>query len=220
MLRNCILCLIMSDIILKSKEAVTELEKLKSEMLECNSDRTLFQLEKFVMGQHDTPGRQYLQVMTELSTCYFEIKRLMIDLDEARDEYDNPDYCIRDNDIGGIDTARVNFRKRRFALKIEHIEFQLDAKYKEFAKLMSIKATIKPYTSMEIEKEDAEYYQKRLERQSSEFRLSHTTGIPVGEIRAQEQAGMVEIRPTLVDGMEGIQLFKLGNISKPQISSS
>ena len=62
---------------------------------------------------------------------------------------------------------------------------------------IALKESMPKYTASEIEKEDAEYYNLRLTRQENEFKLSNMTGVPVGELRAQEQAGMLNVNSVI-----------------------
>ena len=199
----------MSDIVKKSKEAESALLRLKEEMYECNQDRSYFQLEKFVIGQHDRPGRRYLQLMTELHCCYIEIKKMLLAIEEEKIEIDLQRGILSRASFDCIVQRMANLKISQAELKIETIEYNLDCKLKEFSKLMAIKESLKKYSAAEIEKEEQEYYLARLERQSIECKASHATGIPVGELRAQLQAGMIRMTIIVQDGKEVLQIQKL-----------
>lgn len=176
----------MNELLKKTHEAKSKLEQLRVEFLACNQDRSLFQLEKFVIGQNDTPERQYLQVMTELRSCYGEIKRLMLEWKETE---------IALNEIAALEeTPRLELAKERILLQRENVEYQLDAKLKEFVKLSSLKEKIPSFSVEEIEAAESAYFVKRLERQALEDRASDLFKISVGNLRALDQAGIVQIQ--------------------------
>lgn len=166
----------------KAEQVVDELAKMKAAFFECNQDRSLFQLEKFVVGQHDRPERRYLQIITELHVCYMEIRRMLIDFEEAK--------ILADTEPAGK-LHDVHVARER--LKMEGIEYNIDAKLKEFTKLKWIMDKSEKYTMEQIEKAEAPYYAERLQRQELEEKLSTATHTSVGNMRAMVQAGILEI---------------------------
>lgn len=174
----------MSEIVIRSSEVKTELEKLQNEFFNCNSDRSIYQIEKFVIGQNDTEERQYLQVVTELHMCYMEIKRQLLDYKETE---------IALAELLAVEqNPRIELAINRIKLKQESLEYSLDAKIKEFNKFIAIKKRFPQFTVEEIERAEAKYYECRLERQALEDKKSQETGISVGNLRALEQANITE----------------------------
>lgn len=178
----------MNEIIKSGKKAKIELDKLKEEMLSCNQDRSFYQLEKFVIGQNDTPERRYLQLMTELYGCYMEIRRVLLDIEECE---------IERKKSKGI-------RRKRAELKMDGFEYNLDAKLKEFGKLMIIKKQIPSFTMVEIEKAEEKYYLERLSRQVLEDQASSCFNINVGNLRALIQSGKIKL---IRDDEKGISII-------------
>ncbi len=177
----------MNDSIVKQLQTATSvLEELKKEFLEANQDRTMFQLEKFVIGAQDTPERQYLQVMGELWNCYCGIRGSLLELEELE---------IKNSRLDQIeDVPMRNLMSKRLALKRDHIEYQMDSQLKEFSKLWVLKQKIPSFTTAQIEEAEVSYYSKRLERQALEDRASDLFKIGVGNLRALDQAGIVKIQ--------------------------
>ena len=51
-------------------------EDIQLSFIECQMPRTPYQLERFVVGQHDTPEMQFVQVCRELEALYYTIKEV------------------------------------------------------------------------------------------------------------------------------------------------
>lgn len=145
------------------------------------SGRTLFQLEKFVMNEHDLPERKFLQLILELKSArdgfigdYFEMEKLKIQIKRlmsTNDELDTLEairqqYLLRQLEENSI------FRER----EIIHI-------------VNLINSLPKVYTYEEIEQAECAYWDKRLTRQAFEDMLCAQTGINQGNIRSNIQAG-------------------------------
>jgi len=162
-------------------------KELRDLFLNCSLDRTLFQFSKFVVNKHDTPGRRWLQAVTELKNCYFELKRLRIDYDEAKAQ----------------SRAWNIFKRRRARLRMEQLFYDLDTREKEFFKLGEIIKRMNPYTWEKIEREEKEYYLLRLKRQALEEQASDASKISVGTLQSMEQAGLITINQWALIGPDG-----------------
>jgi len=191
------------------EQAVSELQKLYEEFKECNSDRTMVQLRHFVLNRHDTPGRQYLQIITELRVAWNELRRLNLDRKEI------------------LEKQTLDERDQ---LRLEQIELELDAKVKECGKLLQIRQELldkrngKPYTAEEIEEEEKEYYAKRLRHQAVLDVASRVTGVSIGNLQAMEQLGVLKL--DMQDGKlliedSGVNIFpkQLSHDRQPKINS-
>ncbi len=180
------------ELLKHTQEAILALEGFKQEIFSCNQDRSFYQIEKFVIGQHDTPSRRYLNLMTELHICYMEIKSLLIEHEEGRLDLEEMQIELEESS-GQLAGRRVAIKISKAQLKMEGIEYRLDAKLKEFYKFMTIKRGMKSFTAQEIEEGERPYYEARLQRQALEDRASQAFGISVGNLRALVQAGKMEL---------------------------
>jgi hypothetical protein len=152
--------------------------------------RTSFQLERFVMQEHDLPERKFLQLMMELksmrdgfiSDC-FEIEKLKIEIKRliaTNDEIDNLEACKKQYILRQCEENMI-FREREI---------------KTIVRL--INALPKIYTYDEIEAAESIYWEHRLTRQAFEDMVSAQTGINQGNVRANIQAGTT-MAPSLLD---------------------
>lgn len=120
--------------------------------------RSRFQLEKFVVGQHDTPEQQYKQTLLEIQNLYYtlkvinlEVKKDKIEIDRLRstgDEIDELNAQIKE--LGMEQTYRS-------AMGALHELQDLVAIWESFEH---------KYTQEELELSQPEYWNKRLHRQS------------------------------------------------------
>ena len=152
--------------------------------------RTSFQLERFVMQEHDLPERKFLQLMMELksmrdgfiSDC-FEIEKLKIQIKRliaTNDEIDNLEACKKQYILRQCEENMI-FREREI---------------KTIVRL--INALPKIYTYDEIEAAESVYWEHRLTRQAFEDMISAQTGINQGNVRANIQAATT-MAPSLLD---------------------
>lgn len=128
-------------------------------MAEVQQSRSNFQLEKFVVGQHDTAEMQYVQAVIELQELYYTIKTVTLEMKKTEieiarlratgDEVDEIDAQIKEL---GLERTRLigvgAFRELDTLLKI----------YNSFEH---------KFTRKEIEEAQPDYWNKRLHRQAT-----------------------------------------------------
>lgn len=152
--------------------------------------RTSFQLERFVMQEHDLPERKFLQLMMELKSMRdgfigdcFEIEKLKIEIKRllsTNDEIDNLEACKKQYILRQCEENMI-FREREI---------------KTIVRL--INSLPKIYTYDEIEAAESVYWERRLTRQAFEDMVSAQTGINQGNVRANIQAATT-MAPSLLD---------------------
>ena len=174
----------------KLKEFSDKFDLGKIDFSKYTAGRTSFQLERFVMQEHDLPERKFLQLMMELksmrdgfiSDC-FEIEKLKIEIKRliaTNDEIDNLEACKKQYILRQCEENMI-FREREI---------------KTIVRL--INALPKIYTYDEIEAAESVYWEHRLTRQAFEDMISAQTGINQGNVRANIQAGTT-MAPSLLD---------------------
>lgn len=174
----------------KLKEFSDKFDLGKIDFSKYTAGRTSFQLERFVMQEHDLPERKFLQLMMELksmrdgfiSDC-FEIEKLKIQIKRliaTNDEIDNLEACKKQYILRQCEENMI-FREREI---------------KTIVRL--INALPKIYTYDEIEAAESVYWEHRLTRQAFEDMVSAQTGINQGNVRANIQAGTT-MAPSLLD---------------------
>ena len=91
--------------------------------------RTSFQLERFVMQEHDLPERKFLQLMMELKSMRdgfigdcFDIEKLKIEIKRLQlknDEIDNPEACKKQYILRQHEENMI-FREREIKTIVNH----------------------------------------------------------------------------------------------------
>ena len=142
-----------TELINSSKEAISQMEKLLGEMAAIQP-RSNFALEHFVICQHDTPGRQRQQILSELQALMFALADMNDDVELAQFDLEN----IQDSDRGRIE-------RRKLERQIYGIQISIQQRLKEVNFLLSMLERLPVYSAEEFEAEEPEYWQKRLTRQ-------------------------------------------------------
>jgi len=172
------------------KEFSDKFDLGKIDFSKYTAGRTSFQLERFVMQEHDLPERKFLQLMMELKSMRdgfigdcFEIEKLKIEIKrliDTNDEIDNLEACKKQYILRQYEENMI-FREREI---------------KTIVRL--INSLPKIYTYDEIEAAESVYWEHRLTRQAFEDMVSAQTGINQGNVRANIQAGTT-MAPNLLD---------------------
>ncbi len=150
-------------------------------LIEIQKPRTRFQLENFVVGQHDTDAQQYKQVLLELQSCLYtyriamlqiqkvevEIKRLR----ETGDEIDELDAQIKEIELEK--TKIITIGARRELADLVEIWELFDHKY----------------TYEEIEADQRDYWNLRLTRQAQLEAIGKGGQVDWGSLDALRQIG-------------------------------
>lgn len=174
----------------KLKEFSDKFDLGKIDFSKYTAGRTSFQLERFVMQEHDLPERKFLQLMMELKSMRdgfigdcFEIEKLKIEIKRLlanNDEIDNLEACKKQYMLRQYEENMI-FREREI---------------KTIVRL--INSLPKIYTYDEIEAAESVYWEHRLTRQAFEDMVSAQTGINQGNVRANIQAATT-MAPSLLN---------------------
>jgi len=190
---------------IKLKEFTDKFDLGKIDFSKYTAGRTSFQLERFVMQEHDLPERKFLQLMMELKSMrdgfigdVFEMEKMKIEIKRL----------IAKNDE--VDTLEA-MKKQYFLKQLEENMIFREREIKTIVKL--INSLPKIYAYDEIEAAESRYWECRLTRQAFEDMASAQTGINQGNIRANIQAATT-IAPNLLDFKQSL----LNNFINPQIT--
>jgi hypothetical protein len=165
-------------------------EKFTPEILlamgEVQQPRSNFQLEKFVVNQHDTPEMQYVQTLIELQQLYYTVKSVSLQMKKAE-----------------IEIAR----KRATGDEVDEIEAQIQelgleqtrlvgiGTFRELEKLLDIYNSFEhKYTREEIEAAQPDYWNKRLSRQATLEAIGGTQA-QASHLDSLRQIGALEMAP-------------------------
>lgn len=142
--------------------------------------RTFFQIERFVMQEHDLPERRFLQLMMELRSIRDGFIQDSIEIEKIKIQ-------IQRLLSSGDEIDKLEAMKKQYNL--EHYESGMAVRQDEVRHISKLlKQLPKIYTKHEIEAAEERYWEKRLTRQAAEEMVSNQTGINSGNIRANIQA--------------------------------
>jgi hypothetical protein len=123
---------------------------------EVHQPRSAFQLERFVVGQHDTDEMRYVQCVTEIHALYYTIKEVTLSMQITEIE------ITRLRATGdAIDELNAQIKE----LGMEQTRVVGVGAFRELKVLIDLLKTFPPYTREEIEEGQLEYWSLRLNRQ-------------------------------------------------------
>jgi len=125
---------------------------------EVHQPRSAFQLEKFVIGAHDTDEMRYYQCVTEIQALYYTIKEVTLSVKISEIEIDR----LRET---GDEIDELNAQIKELGL--EQTRVVAVGAFRELEVLLAIKSRYPAYTRKEIEMGQPEYWEKRLNRQET-----------------------------------------------------
>ena len=174
---------------LQVQQIIDKGRELRNSFEAVSQSRSDYQLKHFVVQQHETPERQFLQVVIELQRKVSSIRRAQIGLRQLSNKMAEED----DDDERDL-----------LALDQEDAEFAILGAIREFNCLYAMYEALPKFTHEQIQDAEQEYWQTRLARQSC-LDLEATSRIGVGNLDALRQADMLpglagkmtELRKTL-----------------------
>jgi len=133
-------------------------EDIQLSLIECQMPRTRYQLEKFVIGAHDTPEMQFVQVCREIEALYYTIKEVALQVKKM--EYEIEDLREKGDRISHIEADIKD-------LNLKKIRLVAIGAGREYETLIDIYDNIPHFTREQIDKSQADYWQQRLGRQTN-----------------------------------------------------
>lgn len=169
---------------------ISESHPIFAALAEIQKPRSRFQLEKFVVGQHDTPEQQYKQTLLEIQNLYYTLKTVNLSLKKDQieiqrlrstgDEIDELDAQIKE--IGLEQTLLIGLGTQRELNDLIEIWESFEHKY----------------TYEEIEKTQPEYWSARLTRQAQLEALGSGGNVGWSSLDALRQTGELTIPKPVV----------------------
>jgi hypothetical protein len=145
-------------------------------------ERSDFQLQNFVVNQHDTPEMQYRQILIEIKSLITKIRFAELNLQkeeiklERLEKSDDP-----------IDQIKAEEKRLGITITLDVME---GAK-RELAFLLNLANQYPQYTPQDIENNQPEYWEKRLQRQATLDRMSVEQHVSAGNLMSMLNAGML-----------------------------
>lgn len=144
--------------------------------------RSRYQLQHFVIDQHDTAAMRWRQVVIELQELRYQIDSARISLQRLRLEYET----LRKS---GDPLDALDAKQKQ--LDIQVTERAIAAALLEEQYIYEIAEKMQEFTIEEIESDQDEYWRLRLQRQAEVDAISARTGVSTGNIQSLVSAGLI-----------------------------
>lgn len=158
---------------------VHELDKVSEGFV--TQSRSRYQIENFVIGQHDTEQMQYRQIIIEAQDLIHKIKKAEIQIQKMNLQITD---LSNGNELEKLEAMEIALDKR-------YLEITLAGSYRELSVLQDLFNAFPKYSSEEIEANQREYWEKRLTRQAHIDALSTQQGISTGNLTSMLQANLL-----------------------------
>lgn len=156
---------------------------IKEALKEIRQNRSDYQLERFVVGQHHTPEMQYVQLVVEASGLIDSIKETELRILKVKAEAEE----LRETGKRS-DAIEADIRE----LALEGLELQLIGNKRELSHLEKMFEAYPKFNREEIELAQKDYWETRLTRVAQLQMLSRQGGVDWAQLEAVYQAGIME----------------------------
>lgn len=154
-------------------------------LAEIQKPRSRFQLEKFVVGQHDTDDQQYRQTLLEIQNTFYTIKIVKLEL--KKQEIEISRLKASGDEIDAID-AEIK------EIGMEQTRLTMIGAERELRDLVQIWESFEhKYTYEEMEKLQPEYWSARLTRQAQLEAMGSGGKVGWASLDALRQVGEFEV---------------------------
>jgi len=155
---------------------------IETAIKEIQQSRSRYQLEKFVVGQHDSPEMQYYQLVIEANGTTNSIKETELRIEKVKAEADE----LRETGKKS-DSIEAQIKE----LSIPELETQLIGQRRELAFMEELFSQYENYTREDIELAQPEYWKSRLMRVGEMQILARQGGVDWAHIQALYQADVL-----------------------------
>lgn len=155
--------------------------------------RSKYQIERFVINQHDTPQMQFQQILIEGADLTYKIK--LAELNIKKTEIEISRLKNTGDEIDALEAQEKELGLNYTRLTLE------GAKY-ELAVLEELFSKYPVYSYSDIEKNQPEYWNLRLNRQAELEIAQHQQGISVGNLSSMLNIGMIKRQLEMGDSNE------------------
>jgi hypothetical protein len=143
-------------------------------------ERSDYQLLHFVIGQHDTPHMRYRQILLEVKSLVTKIRLAELDVEKQQIKLD----VLTDKPLDQIKAEKIRIG---MAITLDALE----GARRELAFLLKLAEEYPSYTPQEIEDNQQEYWEARLQRQATLDRMSVEQQVSAGNLMSMLNAGML-----------------------------
>jgi len=158
------------------------LEEIQKAIAEVQQPRSRFQLEKFVLGQHDTPEMKYYQVCIELQDMIFKLR--MAEISQKKCEIKVLRFRESGDEIDELEAQELELGK-------EQTDLAISGAKREISHLADLWSGFEhKFTREEIEFAQPDYWKIRLTNTARTQLMSGA--VNPAQIEALQQAGILE----------------------------
>ena len=133
-------------------------EDIQLSLTEVQMPRTRYQLERFVVGAHDTPEMQFVQVCREIEALYYTIKEVSLQI--RKTEYEIQDLREKGDRISLVEADIKE-------LGLERTRLVAIGARREYDTLVAMYDEMPKFTRDQIDASQPDYWQARLGRQAN-----------------------------------------------------
>jgi hypothetical protein len=151
-------------------------------------DRSEYQIEKFVIGQHDTPQMQYRQILIEAQDLIYKIK--MAEISQRKLKLKIEKFLNENTEESLLEAEEAHLA---YALTDNVIE---GAK-RELAVLENLYRQFPQFTEQDIADNQEDYWKLRLHRQAELDTAHRSSGVTPGNLQALLEIGEIALERQL-----------------------
>tara|TARA_R110000868_G_scaffold151151_1_gene374782 strand:- start:400 stop:981 length:582 start_codon:yes stop_codon:yes gene_type:complete len=159
-----------------------ETMNIQNAIKDIQQSRSRYQLEKFVVGQHDSPEMQYYQLVVEANGTTNSIKETELRIEKVKAEAEE----LRETGKKS-DSIEAQIKE----LSIPELETQLIGQRRELAFMEELFLQYENYTREDIELAQPEYWRNRLMRVGEMQMLARQGGVDWAHLQALYQADVL-----------------------------
>ena len=156
---------------------------IQAAIKEIQQSRSRYQLEKFVIGQHDSPEMQYYQLCLEANTTMGAIQETELRIEKLKAEAEE----LRET---GKKSDAIEAKIKE--LQIPNLETQLIGQRRELDFMEELFSQYPTYTREDIEKAQPDYWRQRLMRVGEMQMLARQGGVDWAQLEALYQADLLQ----------------------------
>jgi hypothetical protein len=153
----------MDELVKRENEMLESIEGLREDIDAIQQNRSNFQLKNFIVAQHQTPGRQRMQCIDELTTRLFNIRLMQLDAEKLNIEIEKLESGGERYDSFEEKLRHVDIEQKKLQLARGEL-FRLN-QVREAECLYAIAQSLPKYTREQYEEEEPLYWALRLNEQ-------------------------------------------------------
>lgn len=180
-----------------------EIEKLTPEIIQAISEiqqpRSKFQLDKFVINQHDTDEMRYFQTVLEIQQLYNGIRKTVIKKKQLEIQIER--LMASEDEIDQLEAQGL-------VIDLEECALGVIGARREIEHLMDIFNSFpKKFTRDEIEDAQPDYWMKRMHRQTT-LEFAGGTQAAAAHLDSLRQMGVLKVTENGIEAVETEPILK------------